>query len=136
MDSRAPSILVADDDVDTCRNLADILAGIAGYLVEVAHDGTAALECANRSRYDLALLDLRMPGMDGLTLCRHIKEVRPDTVAVLVTAYSGGVAEEARAAGIWRILHKPVDVPELLTLVNEVLAQPRCDGPSLGPALC
>jgi CheY-like chemotaxis protein len=77
-----------------------------------------------------------MPGMDGLTLCRHIKQVRPHTVAVLVTAYSGGVAEEARAAGIWRILPKPVEVPELLTLVDEVLAQPRCDGPSLGPAPC
>jgi two-component system, NtrC family, response regulator HydG len=123
MDSRMPSILVADDDVDTCRNLADILAGIAGYLVEIAHDGATALERVCRCPYDMALLDLRMPGMDGLTLCRHIKQVRPEMVAVLVTAYSGGLAGEAHAAGIWRILAKPIDIPRLLTLVDERLAR-------------
>jgi len=123
MDSRTTSILVADDDVDTCQNLADILTELAGYLVDIAHDGASALKCVYRSRYNMALLDLRMPGMDGLTLCRHIKQVRPETVAVLVTAYSGGVAEEARAAGIWRVLPKPVDVPRLLTLMDEAVAQ-------------
>src|SRR6187549_2886701 len=92
------SILVVDDEVDTCRNLFDILTDL-GYRVDVAHDGFSALELVKRSAYDLALLDLRMPGMDGLTLYRAIKKLRAGTVAILVTAYaSQATAEEALAA--------------------------------------
>src|SRR5262249_41613915 len=58
-------VLVVDDDVDTCRNLSDILADL-GYQVDTAHDGPQALELVRRRPYDVALLDLRMPGMDGL----------------------------------------------------------------------
>ena len=59
------SILVVDDEVDTCANLSDIFAEL-GFQVDVAHDGFSALEFAKRKHYDVALLDLKMPGMDGL----------------------------------------------------------------------
>ena len=75
------SILVVDDDVDTCDNLRDILTDV-GYHVEVAHDGPSALELVRRRPYDLALLDLRMPGMDGVTLYREIRKLRSDAVAL------------------------------------------------------
>src|SRR6476469_3035726 len=94
-----PSILVVDDDVDTCRNLSDILTDL-GYQVETAPDGLAALELVQRHAYDVALLDYKMPGMDGLTLYREIKRLRADTVAIVVTAYAGGeTTAEALAAG-------------------------------------
>jgi CheY-like chemotaxis protein len=124
MEARQPTILVVDDDVDTCRNLADILTDLS-YQVDTAHDGPTALEWVRRRPYDVALLDLRMPGMDGLTLYREIKQLRAGTVAIIVTAYaSGGTAEAAGAAGIWRVLPKPIDMPQLLGLVEEAVGQP------------
>jgi two-component system, NtrC family, response regulator HydG len=119
-----PSILVVDDDVDTCRNLSDILTDL-GYQVETAHDGLAALELVQRHAYDVALLDYKMPGMDGLTLYREIKRLRAGTVAIVVTAYAEGTtSDEALAAGAWQVLSKPVDFPRLLGLVGEALGQP------------
>ncbi len=75
--------------------------------------------------YDVALLDLKMPGMDGLTLYREIKKQRAGTVALLVTAYaSPTTAEEALTAGAWKVVAKPVDFRKLLGLVDEALGQP------------
>ena len=124
MAKNAPSILVVDDEVDTCRNLSDILTDL-GYYVEVAHEGQTALQMVRQKPYDVALLDLKMPGMDGLTLYRQIKKVRAATVAIVVTAYAGGDTKaEALAAGAWQVLAKPVDFPKLLGLVDEALGQP------------
>ena len=124
MERPYPSILVVDDDMDTCRNLADIL-GDLGYQVDIAHDGPAALERVRDKAYDIALLDLKMPGMDGVTLYREIKRRRSGTVAIIVTAYaSSETAHEALTAGAWQILSKPVEFPKLLGLVDEALSQP------------
>jgi CheY-like chemotaxis protein len=121
---QSPAILVVDDDVDTCRNLSDILTDL-GYRVDTAHEGPSALELVKRKTYDLALLDLKMPGMDGLTLYREIKRLRADTVAIIVTAYATSTtADEALAAGAWQVLPKPVDPARLLKLVDEALDQP------------
>src|SRR6476646_7233102 len=104
MIANAPSILVVDDEVDTCRNLSDILADL-GYTVDIAHDGPSALELVKHKSYDVALLDFKMPGMDGLTLYREIKKLRADTVAIVVTAYAAGeMKTEALAAGAWQVL--------------------------------
>jgi CheY-like chemotaxis protein len=116
--------LVVDDEVDTCRNLCDILSDL-GYEVDIAHDGPSALELVRAKMYDVALLDLRMPGMDGLELYRQIKKLRAGTVAIVVTAYaSSNTAEEALAAGAWQVLAKPVDFAKLLPLVDEAIGQP------------
>jgi CheY-like chemotaxis protein len=117
-------ILVVDDDRDICRNLSDILTDL-GYVVDYAHDGLSALELVRHRPYDIALLDLKMPGMDGLTLYREIKRQRAGTVSLLVTAYaSPATAQEALAAGAWRVVSKPVDFPSLLALVTEAVDQP------------
>jgi CheY-like chemotaxis protein len=124
MNAEQTSILVVDDDADTCENLRDILSDM-GYHVEVAHDGFAALELVRKRPYDLALLDLRMPGMDGVTLYREIRKIRADAVALVVTAFASADAEaEALSAGVWRVLGKPVDFPKLLALVAEAADQP------------
>jgi CheY-like chemotaxis protein len=124
MTDALPSILVVDDDVDTCRNLSDILNDL-GYRVDTAPDGPSALELVRRIAYDVALLDYKMPGMDGLTLYREIKRLRAETVAIVVTAYADGTtSEEALAAGAWQVVPKPVDFPKLLGLVGEAVGQP------------
>lgn len=120
----SPRMLVVDDDVDICHNLSDILTDL-GYRVDCAHDGPSALELVRQRAYDVALLDLKMPGMDGLTLYREIKKQRAGTVAMLVTAYAGpATADEALAAGAWKVVPKPVDFGKLLGLVDEALGQP------------
>jgi CheY-like chemotaxis protein len=130
------SILVVDDEVDTCRNLSDILTDL-GYRVDVAHDGPAALELVRRNAYDVALLDLKMPGMDGLTLYREIKRLRAGTVAIIVSAYaSSATAEEALTAGAWQVLAKPVDFPRLLGLVEAAVGQPLVLVVDDDPDLC
>ena len=119
-----PRILVVDDDQDICRNLSDILSDL-GYQVDSAHDGPSALELVRQRPYDVALLDYKMPGMDGLTLYREIKKQRAGTVSLLVTAYaSPATAQEALAAGAWKVVAKPVDFRKLLGFVDEALGQP------------
>jgi CheY-like chemotaxis protein len=118
------SLLVVDDDVDTCRNLADILTDL-GYNVEVAHDGLSALEKVRSRSYDIILLDYKMPGMDGLTLYREVRKVQASAVAVVITAYAeSGLVEQALNAGAWRVLNKPLDLAALLPLVEEAASQP------------
>ncbi len=67
-----PAILVVDDDSETCRNMAGLF-GDPGYATEAAEGGNLALEKARRQQYDVGLLDLRMPDMDSLTLCRRLR---------------------------------------------------------------
>jgi DNA-binding NtrC family response regulator len=119
-----PSVLVVDDEVDICANIADIL-GDLGFRVDTAHDGATALELVRRKPYDLALLDLKMPGMDGLELFRRIKGLRSGTISIIVTAYANTPsAEEALASGAWRVVAKPVDFRNLLDLVSDAIDRP------------
>jgi two-component system response regulator HydG len=136
MNMEPASILVVDDEVDTCKNLSDILTDL-GYRVDVAFDGISALEMVRKNPYDIALLDLKMPGMDGLTLYREIRKLRSATVALVVTAYATkATAEEALAAGAWQVLPKPVELPRLLTLLEEALGQPLVLIVDDDPELC
>lgn len=129
------SILVVDDDVDTCHNLSDILTDL-GYRVDTAYDGPAALDLVRAKPYDIVLLDYKMPGMDGLTAYREIRKIRSGTVAVIVTAYSGTTAEAAQDAGVWHVLPKPVDLSFLLNLLNQALGQPLVMVVDDDPDLC
>ncbi len=124
MSAEGPRVLVVDDEVDICKNLADIL-GDLGYAVDVAHEGEGALKLVRERPYDVALLDLKMPGMDGLTLYREIKALRAGTVAIIVSAYAtSSTAEAALGAGAWKVLAKPVDLPKLMDFVDEAVEQP------------
>lgn len=118
-----PSILLVDDDVDICSNLSDILIDL-GYRVDSAYNGATALEMIQRGHYDVAVLDYKMPGMNGVTLTREIRRVRPDMVSLLVTAHSGSMTEEALAAGAWHVLAKPVGPKRLLNLLGAAVKQP------------
>jgi CheY-like chemotaxis protein len=118
------TILVVDDDQDTCASLSDIITDL-GYRVDVAYDGPAALDLSRRQTYGLAVLDYKMPGMDGVELFGHLKRIRADTVGVLVTAYAADATlRAAEEAGIRRVLPKPVDFGRLIPLIEEVAGAP------------
>jgi CheY-like chemotaxis protein len=136
MNPTTPSLLVVDDEVDTCRNLSDIFTDL-GYRVDTAHDGPSALEKVRATRHDVAVLDLMMPGMDGLALYHEIRRVRPEVVAVLATAYPNHPrAEEGLKAGVWRLVPKPVELPHLLALLDEAMHQPLVLVVDDDPDLC
>jgi two-component system, NtrC family, response regulator HydG len=123
--SRKPSsILVVDDEPDICANLRDILSEF-GYRVDTATSGASALDLVEGSNYDVALLDLKMPGMNGLELYQEIKRRSSGTVAVMISAYAGTAsARDALEAGVWKILSKPVDVSQVLQCIDEAVDQP------------
>lgn len=122
--TKTPSLLIVDDDPDICLNLTDIFEDM-GYTVDTAENGMEALKLARKQLYDVALLDLKMPGMDGLTLYRELKKIRAGTVAIVVSAYTSQDKEtEALAAGAWRVLSKPVELTQLLPIVEEAVRQP------------
>ena len=117
-------LLVVDDDLDTCANLSDILSDI-GYDVRTAHDATTALRILDEHVFDIVLLDLKLPGMDGLQLYRELKRRWASTVAILITGFADlETRQRAEQLGVWRILPKPVDVPALLPLISEAEKQP------------
>lgn len=114
-------ILVVDDDADTCRNMADLF-GDLGYRVDTAEGGKTALEKARGQPYDVGLLDLRMPGMDGLALCRQLKRLYPRMETMIITGYTGnGLQAEASDAGARHVLPKPIHFPRLLALVEQAM---------------
>ena len=115
------NILLVDDDKDTCAAMSDIFLDL-GYTVDMAYDGPGALELSGWHHYRLALLDYKMPGMDGLELCRRLKNSQPSVVVALVTAFSSlDKPGEAREAGVRCSLLKPVDFSILMPLVEEVV---------------
>lgn len=124
MPSTRPSVLLVDDDPDIRRNLSDILSEL-DYEVQTAPDAATALECVRTRHFDIALLDLKMPGMDGLELYKAIKELDSGTVAIIVTGFaSEATANEVMEAGAWQIMTKPVDFHRLLDLIDAALEQP------------
>ncbi|MFT5325014.1 MAG: two-component system response regulator HydG [Planctomycetaceae bacterium] len=124
MTTTTRNILIVDDEPDIRDSVADILNDF-GYETETACDGPDALAKLRNRPYDVALLDFKMPGMDGLTLFREMRHVSPETSAILISAYTGdGLAEEALGSGIRRVISKPVDMNEVIAEVDRQLERP------------
>lgn len=115
-------VLVVDDNRDAAQSMAMLLEAM-GVDVAMAHEGEGALEQAARFRPHLALLDIGMPGMDGYTLARRLRE-RESGAGVVLAAMTGWGEERdrqrAREAGFDHHFSKPVDIRVLGTLLDEV----------------
>ena len=117
-------ILIVDDDVETCANLSDILTDF-GHEVCTAHNARDALQRADEQRFDIVLLDLQMPGMDGVDLSRELKRPAPTAVAILNTGFADSEMEHrATRSGVSRMLRKPLDIEMLMRLIERVAEQP------------
>jgi CheY-like chemotaxis protein len=115
-------ILVVDDYSDTARTMASVL-GSKGFKVRCAQDGPFALELARAERPDAVLLDISMPGMDGLEVARRLHEMFPDRPPYLIaiTAFDFDEDREAcRQAGFDMHFAKPADPTELVHLLREL----------------
>ncbi len=119
MNRQQKRILVVDDCDDIRANLIDILQDV-GYEVDEAADGASALRLIRQHEYGVALLDFKMPGMDGAALAEEIKQTRPELAAIMITAYSGGTAARRVVEnGTVQLLRKPVEVGRLLPMVRQ-----------------
>ena len=117
------TILVVDDERSIQVGLRGLLAK-EGHEVITAGSGEEALRLLNSHAFDLVLTDLRMPGLDGLSLLKRVKERHPDACVIMMTAYgSEKVAVEAMKAGAHDYIVKPFDNEEVKVLVRQALEQ-------------
>jgi two-component system nitrogen regulation response regulator GlnG len=118
-------ILIADDE-DSLRWVLEKGFRGAGYQVTAVKDGTVALREAEAETFDLVLLDVRMPGIDGLSLLDLLKERRPDIHVVIMTAHGTmQTAVQAMQKGAYDYLAKPFDLDEALLLAERALTARR-----------
>jgi len=118
-------ILVADDDENLCANMQEVLSD-KGYRVSVAYDGNMAIEKAEKKDFDVILLDMKMPVLNGLETYLAIRDFRPDVVAIIITGHRqdmNDLVEQALQKNVYTCLEKPVDMDEMLSLLGRIEAQ-------------
>ncbi|MGA1796475.1 MAG: sigma-54-dependent transcriptional regulator [bacterium] len=111
------SILIIDDERSMCEFLA-IMLKREGYRVKFANTPKEGITLAQNEAFDLAVIDIRMPGMDGLSVLREIRKISPETLAIMITAYaSTKTAVQAIKEGAYDYLTKPFKNNEEIKLV-------------------
>jgi two-component system nitrogen regulation response regulator GlnG len=119
------NILIADDE-DSLRWVLEKGFRGAGYQVTAVKDGTSALREVESAPFDLILLDIRMPGIDGLSLLKQVREKRPDAQVVIMTAHGTmETAVQAMQDGAYDYLAKPFDLDAALLLAERALTARR-----------
>lgn len=118
--ARGMQVLVVDDEETICQALSAWLTK-EGYHVETALSGQEALACLAERPFDIYLLDIKMPGMDGLEVLARIKEEQTDATVIMITAHGSiQTAVEAMKRGAVEYLCKPFDPDELSLLMERV----------------
>jgi two-component system response regulator AtoC len=119
------TLLIADDDPVALALLAEVLAG-EGYTVRAASGGAACLELAAREPVELAIVDLRMPDIDGLEVIRRLAVIRPGIPIIILTAFAGiDTAIEAIRSGATDYLSKPFRMEQITIAVRRILESKR-----------
>ena len=111
-------VLVVDDELIVRDSVKEWLAEEAGFSVEMAGSGQEAIDAVKQTGFHLVLLDIKMPGMDGVEVLKKIKEIQPDMQVVMITAYATvETAVEAMKEGALDYLIKPFDPDDLISRV-------------------
>jgi two-component system response regulator HydG len=114
-------ILVADDE-PSHRQMIEAVLAAEGYEVTQAEDGQAAISAIEDRFYDLVIMDIRMPNVDGIQALQKIKQISPDIPVIIMTAYASvGTAVDALKSSAYDYLIKPLDIEELKILVAKAL---------------
>jgi DNA-binding NtrC family response regulator len=115
-------ILVVDDEDALRTVLSSELEG-EGYKVASAADGSGAIEILKKDEFDLILLDIKMPNVDGFEVLKFVKETQPDTKVIMLTGFADlKNAIESKKLGAEDFVSKPYDLVDLLTTVERVLS--------------
>ena len=118
-----PRVLIVDDE-STIRDLLSKTLALAEYDVDMAADGRTALERLRVIPYDLLITDLKMPGVDGLTVIREARRLKADLPVIIITGFSNEAsAIEAVNLGVSGYLTKPFRVPRVLAAASKALGE-------------
>ncbi|MFO8050714.1 MAG: response regulator [Thermoplasmatota archaeon] len=124
MDEEKKKVLCVDDNINLCRTISLVL-GRKGFRADMARDGEEALEKVERENYDIILLDIKLPGIDGVETLKRIRDVRKDANVIMMTAYAvEDMVHEALEEGAKGVFYKPMDMDEVITGIEENL---ECD---------
>ena len=114
-------ILVADDE-QSMREFLDIMLKKEGYKVSLASNGEEVLKLTERDIFDLVLMDIRMPKLDGISALKKIKAISPETIVIMITAYaSADTAIKAMKEGAYDYITKPFKVEEIKLIIKNAL---------------
>jgi two-component system response regulator PilR (NtrC family) len=125
MEHHKGNILIIEDE-KSMREVLRILLEEEGYEVSSAADGIEGIECIKNNIFDLIITDIKMPGADGFEVLRTVKDVAPDTVVIMVTAF--GTTEsaiEAMKNGAYDYVHKPFKIDEIRLIVRKALEKKK-----------
>jgi two-component system response regulator HydG len=115
------SVLVVDDDPGILETMADILVE-KKFLVTIASDGFKAIELVREKHFDAIIMDVRMPGIDGVETFKKMKKIKRVPKTIFMTAYAlEDMIQEAKAEGAIAVLIKPIDIEALDTLLKNRL---------------
>ncbi|MEZ5403018.1 MAG: response regulator transcription factor [Bryobacteraceae bacterium] len=131
--SGTASLLLVDDDVELCALMRDFFS-LQDIAVEMAHDGPAGLALALTGRFDLLLLDVMMPGMDGFAVLRSLRQTSQIPVLMLTARTDAASRIEGLDSGADDYLPKPFDPNELVARVRAILRRVKPAAPSTAPA--
>jgi DNA-binding NtrC family response regulator len=121
MSEDKPQILLIDDEAIALSNLSHVLER-EGYVVTACRDGESGLAAMQSTRFDLVLTDLRMPGIDGMDVLRHIRETTSDVPVIMITGHATlDSAVEAMKAGAHHYIAKPFRLDEAREVVRSAL---------------
>lgn len=126
-DKKGALIMVVDDDPATCTTLKNILIR-RSYKVVVAHSGEEAIAAAKKKTYEIIFIDMKMPTLNGLETYLAIREVNPQVVAIMITAYRqemSDLVEEALENHAYTCLYKPIEIGSMLRILEEISEQKR-----------
>lgn len=115
-------ILVVDDEKEVTMSLKGFFSAI-GYDMLTAFDGDEALKVIDSIKsLDLILLDVRMPGVDGIQILKHLRKTNSKTKVIIITAYDKEVKAEVEKIGIDGFFAKPIDLSKLIDRIRYVIA--------------
>jgi len=123
MEAKKKKILIVEDEAVMRESVRDWLIE-KGYEVECVETGEGALERIKEEEFGVIVLDLRLPGIDGLEVYEQAKDFRPETQGIMITAYpSKETREKAKRLGLLDYLDKPFKVEDLLKIIRGTLGE-------------
>ncbi len=122
-----PLLLIADDDENLCQSLKDGLE-TQDYLVRIALDGAEALQQSRKNNFDVILIDMQLPILNGLETYLAIRDIRPNMTAIIITGHRADYSEMVQQTiqqNAYTCLEKPINMDMLISLIGEIEEQKK-----------